>query len=98
MYVGHWNLTTDILHNLRNTERILFRFIFYCKVLPPSNGISLKIRLFLTESSHDIVESSHYIPRDRSHMRTTGIEVNSGAVMARISSETLLSVSFLRVR
>ena len=29
--------------------------------------------LFFTESSHDIVESSRYIPRDRSHMRTTEI-------------------------
>ena len=35
------------------------------------------------ESSHDIVESSRYIPRDRSHMRTTEIELNSGAIMAK---------------
>ena len=46
-------------------------------------GVSLKTScLFLTESSHDIVESSRYIPCDRSHQRTTEIELNSPAVMA----------------
>ena len=45
--------------------------------------ISLKIScLFLTESSHDIVESSRYIPRDISHMRTTEISLNSASIMA----------------
>ena len=36
----------------------------------------------LTESSHDIVESSRYIPRDHLHMRTIEIDFNSAAVMA----------------
>ena len=67
MYVGHWNLTTDILHNLRAPKEYRFLFIFYRKILP------LKICLFLTESSHDIVESSRYITRDRSHMHTREI-------------------------
>ena len=35
------------------------------------------------ESSHDIVESSRYIPCDRSHMRTTEIDLNTGAIMAK---------------
>ena len=38
--------------------------------------------LLLKESSHDSVESSRYIPCDRSHMPTTEIELNSAAVMA----------------
>jgi len=38
--------------------------------------------LFLTESSHDIVESSHYTLRDRSHKRNKEINLNSGALMA----------------
>ena len=45
-------------------------------------GKSKQSCLFLTESSHDIVESSRYIPRDRLHMRITEIDLNSGAVMA----------------
>jgi len=36
----------------------------------------------LTESSLDIVESSRFIPRDRSHMHTTEMELNLCAVMA----------------
>ena len=35
------------------------------------------------ESSHDIVESSRHILRDRLHMHTTEIELNSGATMAK---------------
>ena len=34
------------------------------------------------ESSHDIVESSRYIPRDSSHMCTTEIELKLDTVMA----------------
>ena len=48
-----------------------------------SGGKSKQSGLFLTESSHDIVESSRYIPRDRLHMRITEIDLNSGAVMAK---------------
>ena len=39
--------------------------------------------LYLTELSHDIVESSRYTLRDRSHMRTTEIKLNSGAIMTK---------------
>jgi len=54
-----------------------FRTIFYL------NGVGLRTScLFFTESSHDIVLSTRYIPRDRSHMHNTDIELNSGAVMA----------------
>jgi len=38
--------------------------------------------MFMTESSHEIVESSRYILYDRSHMRTREIDLNSRAVMA----------------
>ena len=38
--------------------------------------------MYLTESSHDIVKSSLYIPRDRSHKRTIEIELNSGTIVA----------------
>ena len=80
--MGHWNLTTDILHNLRNAKRIPFHFIFYHKILPCLNGISLKIScLFLMESSHDNKESSRYIEHDCSHMLTTAIDLNLGAIM-----------------
>jgi len=73
VYVGHWNLTTDILHNLRNAKRILFALFSYIL-----NGVSLKISsLFITESSLDIVESSQNIPRDHSHMHTTEMDLNS---------------------
>ena len=42
-------------------------------------GVSLKISyVFLTELSYDSVESSRYILRDRSHMRTTEIGLNFG--------------------
>jgi len=76
-------LTTDILHNLRNAERIPFLLYFRSKILPPLNGVSIKIScLFLTESLHDIVESSHYIPHDRLHMRTREIKLNLCAVIA----------------
>ena len=46
--MGHWNLTTDTLHKLRNAEKLPF--------------------------------SLYLLPRDRSHMRTTEIELNLGAV------------------
>jgi len=50
------------------------------------------------ESSHDIVESSRYIPRDHSHMCTTEIKLNLGAVMApKKIFKKLLGVSFLSV-
>jgi len=95
VYVGHWNLTTDILHNLRTPKEYRFLFIFYRKILP------LKICLFLTESSHDIVESSRYITRDRSHMHTREIDLNSSALMAPKMNDNAkkrtADVSFLSV-
>ena len=47
------------------------------------------------ESSYDIVESSCYILYDCSQIRTTEIDLNSGAVMA--NKKRLLGVSFLSV-
>ena len=77
--LGHWNLTTDILHNLRNDEITPFSLYFLSQNFTRLQGVNLKIScLFLKESSHDIVESSRYIPRDRN----TEIELNSGAVIA----------------
>ena len=35
MYVGHWNLTTDILHNLRNAKRIRFSLYFLSQNITP---------------------------------------------------------------
>ena len=77
----HWY---TCITNLRNAERIPFRFIFFLKIIwPRLDRVSLKISCsFLTESSHDIVEYSRYIPCDCSHMRTAEIDLNSGAVMA----------------
>jgi len=53
-----------------------FRFDFHRKKLKS------KYICILTESSHDIVKSSLYIPRDRSHKRTIEIELNSGTIVA----------------
>ena len=85
VYVGHWNLTTDILHNLRNAETIPFSLSFLSQTFTfILRLLSLKIScLFLAESSHYIVKSSRYIPRDRSHMCNTEINLNSGTVMAK---------------
>ena len=74
MYVWHWNLTTDILHNQKTPKEYRVRFIFYRNILLRLNGVSVSLKiacLCLTESSLDIVESSRYIPRDRSHMYST---------------------------
>ena len=69
-YVGHWNLTTDILHNLRNAERIPFSIYLLSLNYTSFIRVSLNIScLFLAKSSHDIVESSRYIPRDRDRNR-----------------------------
>ena len=54
--------------------------------------------LFLTESSHDIVESSRYIPHDYSHMRTTEIDLNTGAIMAKKILTMLKSVPLMLKR
>ena len=48
------------------------------------------------ESSYDIVESSRYIPCDRSHMRTTEIDLYSSIVMAK--KKTLKSVPLMLER
>ena len=65
--------------------------------------------LLLTESSHDMLESSRYIPRDRSHMRTKEINMNFGRrygskkdwqllkAYCLYSRKMLLDVSFLSV-
>ena len=82
LYVGHWNLTTDILHNLSNAERIPFSLYFLSqKITPLKQSKSKNIMFIVKEFSHDIVESSRYIPRDRSHMRTSEMDLNSGAFM-----------------
>ena len=58
--------------------------------------VSLKIScLILTESSHDIVESSHYILHDCSHMLTTEIELNLGAVMAPRKTDNAKSIPLM---
>ena len=53
LYVGHWNSTTDLLYNPRNAERIPFSSDFLSQ-----NFVDF-----------DIVKSSRYILRDRSHYR-----------------------------
>ena len=80
MYVGHWNLTTDILHNLRNAERILF-LLYFLSYFFTTFKKSKNIMFNFKESSHDIVESSRYIQHDCSHMGTTEINWNSDAAM-----------------
>ena len=73
MYVEHWT----------RLKEYRFRFIFYRK----------KNTLFKRGKSKNTMfifnriltwhwESSRYIPRGRSHMRTTELELNSGAFMA----------------
>jgi len=48
-----------------------------------NGGKSKSIMFIFTESSHDIVGSSRYIPRYRSHMHTTEIDFNSSAIMTK---------------
>ena len=48
-------------------------------MLPCLNGgKSINSMFILKELTHDIVESSRYIPRDCLHMRTTEIDFNLG--------------------
>ena len=51
--------------------------------------------LLLTESSHDMLESSRYIPRDRSQMHTAELDLNLGSVMAPKRLTTLKSVPLM---
>ena len=80
MYVGALEFNTDILHNLRNDEITPFSLYFLSQNFTRLQGVNLKIScLFLKESSHDIVESSRYIPRDPSCALQKYL--NSGAIM-----------------
>ena len=61
------------------TQEAPKEYYFRFKILPSLNEVSLKIScLFLTESSHDNVESSRYVLCDRSHMLTIEINLNFG--------------------
>jgi len=78
------------------TQEAPKEYYFRFKILPSLNEVSLKIScLFLTELSHDTVESSLYIPRDHSHMRTTEIELNLCAAMAKKRLTTLKRVPLM---
>ena len=64
-------------------KEFCFRFIFYRKFFTQFKpGKSKNIMFFLNGIAHDILESSHYISHECLHMRTTEINLNSGATMA----------------
>ena len=50
-------VTTDRLHNLKNARK------FFIAKFTPLLCVSLKIKVILSESSHDIVETARYMPR-----------------------------------
>ena len=61
LYVGHWNLTTDILHNLRNAEIIPFSFYFISQTnIPCLNGVRSRV----TKSPVCLNEETHSADRE----------------------------------
>ena len=56
LYVGHWNLTTNELHYLKQNAKDCFRSIFDCK-FNSVNNIMMRLRVsFLSKSSRTNVQ------------------------------------------